>query len=207
MHDLGSGALVDITRIGRSAEPRPQDSLIAGADVVAFSGDKLMGGPQAGLLVGRKAAIDPLRRHPLMRALRPDKLTMAGLEATLRLYLDPERAIAQIPTLRMLAQSAEEVSRRAIRLKAALSPGLACEVASSEARVGGGSLPGQDLESACLLVTPVDGDVQGFAARLRSGDRPVVARISGGRLLIDLFTISDGEVEILARQVNVAAGP
>jgi L-seryl-tRNA(Ser) seleniumtransferase len=207
MHDLGSGALMDFAAFGRGREPTPQESLAAGADLVAFSGDKLLGGPQAGLVVGRRAAIDPLRRHPLVRAMRLDKATLAALEATLRLYLDPPRAVREIPVLRMLAQTESEVAERARRLKAALDPTLAAELAPSEAQVGGGSLPGEGLASASVVVGPPDGGVTDFAARLRQGTPPVVGRLAGGRLVLDLFTVADAEVEALAAQVSRAARP
>lgn len=207
MHDLGGGALIDLAALGRSAEPTPQASLAAGADLVAFSGDKLMGGPQAGLLIGGHAAVDPLRRHPLVRALRPDKTTLAGLEATLRLYRDPARAVAEIPTLRMLAQTAAEVAERCVRLHAALAPGLDAEIAPCTAQVGGGSLPGEALPSWSLAIAAAQGDPGALAARLRAGDPAVVGRIGDGRLILDLFTVADEEVALVARRLNAAALP
>jgi L-seryl-tRNA(Ser) seleniumtransferase len=204
MHDLGSGALLDLASLGRPAEPRPQESLAAGADLAAFSGDKLMGGPQAGLLVGRKAVIDPLRRHPLVRALRPDKATLAALEATLRLYRDPARATAEIPVLRMLAQTPAEVAARAGRVAALLAPGVATEIEPSIAQVGGGSLPGEGLESRSLVLSAPRSELEPLAARLRAGTPPVVGRLAGGRLLLDLFTVADEEVDALAAAVCAA---
>jgi len=205
MHDLGGGALVDLARLGRAAEPRPQDSLAAGADLVAFSGDKLMGGPQAGLLVGRRALVDPLRRHPLVRALRPDKTTLAGVEATLQLYRDPDRAALEIPTLRMLAQTAAQVAQRAMRLHAAVAPELAAEITPSIAQVGGGSLPGEALQSWSVTLDSAGRDPGALAARLRAGAPAVVGRITAGRLALDLFTVADEEVELLAGRLNAAA--
>ncbi|MBV8681382.1 MAG: L-seryl-tRNA(Sec) selenium transferase [Caulobacteraceae bacterium] len=204
MHDLGSGALADLGRLGRTPEPRPQDSLLAGADLVAFSGDKLMGGPQAGLLVGRAAALDPLRRHPLMRALRLDKATLAGLEATFRLYRDPVRAVAEIPVLRMLAQSADQVAARAERLGDLLERAAPFEIRSSEAQVGGGSLPGEALASWAVALGETDARAESLGVRFRRGETPVIGRLSGGRLLLDLFTVADEEVEALATAVRAA---
>ena len=206
MHDLGSGDLADLARLGRAPEPRPKESLAAGADLVAFSGDKLMGGPQAGLLVGRAAALEPLRRHPLMRALRLDKATLAALEATLRLYRDPARAAIEIPVLRMLAQTAEQVAARAARLGDLLEGVVHFEIRPSEAQVGGGSLPGEALASWSLALGETDAQAEALAARLRSGATPIVSRLSGGRLLLDLFTVADEDVEALAAAVRTRGG-
>lgn len=205
LHDLGAGAMIDLARLGRTPEPRPQESLAAGADLTAFSGDKLMGGPQAGLLAGRARAIDPLRRHPLLRALRLDKTTLAGLEATLRLYRDPGRAAREIPTLRMLAQSLQEVERRAERLKALVGDAAVTRIERSTAQVGGGSLPGETLASCRLTVEAPDGDAAALAARLRTGEPAVVGRIAGGRLALDLFAVAEEEVETLAARLTEAA--
>ena len=207
MHDLGSGALADLSRLGRAPEPRPQESLAAGADLVAFSGDKLMGGPQAGLLVGRATALEPLRRHPLMRALRLDKATLAALEATLRLYRDPARAAAEVPVLRMLAQTAEQVAARATRLGDLLEGRVPFEICASAAQVGGGSLPGEALASWSLVLGETGADAEPLAARLRAYAPPVIGRLSGGRLLLDLFTVADDEVEALGAAIRSAAEP
>ncbi|HEY2049236.1 MAG TPA: L-seryl-tRNA(Sec) selenium transferase [Caulobacteraceae bacterium] len=206
MHDLGSGALADLAKLGRASEPRAQDSLCAGADLVAFSGDKLMGGPQAGILVGRASVLAPLRRHPLMRALRLDKATLAALEATLRLYRDPVRAAREIPVLRMLAQTSEDVAARAARLAGLLEAVVPADIRPSEAQVGGGSLPGEALASWSLALGETDAEAEALAARLRSGVTPVAGRLSGGRLLLDLFTVADEEVVDLATAVRGAHG-
>ena len=202
MEDLGSGALLDLSRFGRPREPTVRERLEAGCDLVAFSGDKLMGGPQAGLLVGREAAVAPLRRHPLMRAVRPDKLTLAALEATLRLHRDPERAAREMPVLRMLAQTPAELQARAERLRAALS-GLKAMVEPSEAYAGGGSLPGEAMESRAVTLAAADGP-DALAARLRAGEPAVVGRVAHGRLWLDVLTVADGEVEALAATVRSA---
>jgi L-seryl-tRNA(Ser) seleniumtransferase len=181
--DLGSGALVPSNRVllGDS-EPTAQESLRAGADLVCFSGDKLLGGPQAGIVVGRADLVERLRRHPLQRALRIDKLSLAALEGTLLLHLE---APEQVPVLRMLAQDAETVRARAERLAAATGG----SVEETVARVGGGALPLAELQSfACSLEAEL-------AAPLRTGEPPVVGIVRDGRLLLDCLTLTDAEAE------------
>ena len=185
--DLGSGVLVEL-----EDEPSARDALAAGADLVCFSGDKLLGGPQAGIVVGRGELVERLRRHPLQRALRADKLTLAALEATLALYLDPERAAREIPVLRMLAEPANAVRARAERL-AGLVGG---DVEQTVGRVGGGALPLAELPSFACSVE------EELAARLRDADPPVVALVRDGRCLLDCRTIAAAEVEEVARAVT-----
>jgi L-seryl-tRNA(Ser) seleniumtransferase len=187
--DLGSGAFVPL-----EDEPSARDSLAAGADLVCFSGDKLLGGPQAGIVVGRAALVERLRRHPLQRALRADKLTLAALEGTLALYLDPERARRELPVLRMLAESGAEVRRRAERLAEL----VAGEVEQTVARVGGGALPLAELDSwACAIE-------ESLAAPLRACDPPVVGVVRDGRLLLDCRTLADAEVDEVAAAIAAA---
>jgi L-seryl-tRNA(Ser) seleniumtransferase len=181
--DLGSGALGDI-----GDEPTARESLAAGADLVCFSGDKLLGGPQAGIVIGRAELVERLRRHPLQRALRADKLTLAALEGTLALHLD---APEQIPVLRMLREDANSIRARADRL-AQLVDG---EVEETIARAGGGALPLAELPSFACAVE------EELAARLRVGDPPVVAVVRDGRTLLDCRTIADDEVDEVARAV------
>ncbi len=191
--DLGSGALVE-TLVGD--EPTARESLAAGADLVCFSGDKLLGGPQAGIIVGRADLVERLRRHPLQRALRADKLTLAALEATLAVYLDPARATKEIPVLRELADSADVVRARAERL-AGLVGG---EVEQTVARVGGGALPLADLPSfACAIE-------EELAVPLREVDPPVIGLVRDGRCLLDCRTLSDAEVDQVADSVAAARG-
>ena len=190
--DLGSGALV----AGRSGllgdEPTARESLTGGADLVCFSGDKLLGGPQAGIVVGRAGLVERLRRHPLQRALRADKLTLAALEGTLALYLDPERALREVPVLRMAREPAAGVRARAERLAAATGG----EVEETLARIGGGALPLVELPSfACALD-------EELAAPLRAGDPPVVGVVRDGRLLLDCRTLADDEVAEAAEAVS-----
>ena len=184
--DLSSGALVDV-----GDEPTARQSLDAGADLVCFSGDKLLGGPQAGIVVGRADLVEALRRHPLQRALRADKLTIAALEGTLTLYLDDPR---KIPVLRMLGDDAASVQRRAQRL-AELVGG---EVEETVARAGGGALPLAELPSYACAVE------EELAAKLRRADPPVIAVIRDGRTLLDCRTLTDAEVDEVANAVATA---
>ena len=189
--DLGSGAFVPL-----HDEPSARESLAAGADLVCFSGDKLLGGPQAGIVAGRADLVERLRRHPLQRALRADKLTLAALEGTLTLYLDPERAQREIPVLRMLREPVEVVRARAERL-ASLVGGT---VEETVARVGGGALPLVELESFACAVE------EQLAGPLRLGEPPVVGVVRDGRLLLDCRTLADGEVDETAAAVAAARG-
>jgi L-seryl-tRNA(Ser) seleniumtransferase len=192
--DLGSGALEPSGSEPRSRtwseEPTARESLAAGADVVCFSGDKLLGGPQAGIVVGRADLVERLRRHPLQRALRPDKLSLAALEGTLALYRAGRAG--EIPVLRMLGEPAEEVRRRAERLAELTG----AEVETTTARVGGGALPLAEVESyACALEIEL-------ADPLRRGDPPVVGIVREGRLLLDCRTLTEAEVDEVAEAVR-----
>jgi len=204
MHDLGGGALIDPQTLGRMHEPTVQDCLKAGADIVAFSGDKLMGGPQAGLVVGVERAIAPLRRHPLMRALRLDKTTLAALEATLRLYRDPETAIRRIPALRMLAQTEAALRARACGLAQLLDGAAGVEVEPCHGYAGGGALPEQRLASWAVAVSHAERAPDALAAELRTGRPAVVGRVSGGKFILDMLTVADEEVIELAAAVRAA---
>jgi len=187
--DLGSGALARV-----EDEPAVRASIEAGADLVCFSGDKLLGGPQAGIVVGAPKLVERLRRHPLQRAVRADKLTLAALEGTLALYLDPERAAREVPVLRMASEVAEAVRARAGRL-AELVGG---EVEETVARVGGGALPLAELPSCACAVA------EELAGPLRAGEPPVIGVVRDGRLLLDCRTLSDAEVEEAAVAVMSA---
>ena len=195
--DLGSGALT-ADPIYRG-EPDVRSSVAAGVDVTCFSSDKLMGGPQGGLLVGAAEAISRCRRHPLMRALRPDKLTIAALEATLALHRDPAAARTSIPTLAMLAADPDTLRARADRLAAA----VAGEVVATTGRVGGGSLPLEELPSMAVALDAPDG-ADALAARLRTCDPHVVARVADGRVLLDVLTLSDDDLALLPSLVERA---
>jgi L-seryl-tRNA(Ser) seleniumtransferase len=186
VEDAGSGALTQM-----QDEAPVRESIEAGADLVCFSGDKLLGGPQAGIVVGRAELVERLRRHPLQRALRADKLTLAALEGTLGLYLEPERALREIPVLRMLAEPVEAVHGRAERL-AGLVDG---RVEETVGRVGGGALPLAELPSFACAVE------EELAAPLRSGEPPVIGVVRDGVLLLDCRTLSEADVDEVARAV------
>ncbi len=195
--DLGSGALTG-DPIYRG-EPDVRSSVAAGVDVTCFSSDKLMGGPQGGVLVGTADAIGRCRKHPLMRALRPDKLTIAALEATLALHREPEEARRSIPTLAMLAADAETLRTRAERLAAAIGG----EVVPTVGRVGGGSLPIEELASLAVALDAPDGP-DALNARLRGGDPHVAARVADGRVLLDVLTLSADDLAVLPALVEAA---
>lgn len=192
--DLGSGALVD-DPVYRG-EPDVRASVGAGVDVACFSGDKLLGGPQAGILVGTNEAIRRCRAHPLMRALRPDKLTVAALEATLALHRDPAAARERIPTLRMLSTPPDELRRRAEQLAGEIGG----DVVATVGRVGGGSLPLAEIPSYAVALPASDGE-DATAAMLRALDPSVVARVYDGRVLLDVLTMSRLELAELARML------
>jgi L-seryl-tRNA(Ser) seleniumtransferase len=193
MVDLGAGALIDLTAYGLPREPLPQESLAAGADVVTFSGDKLLGGPQAGLIVGTRAAISRIRKDPLKRALRVSKLTLAALEATLRIYASNHRLPERLPTLALLARTRDDVCSTAERLHAplaaSLGPDFAVSVEDCASQIGSGSMPVERLSSAALVVRPVGrvrgSVIAGLEARLRMLPVPVIGRIADGALWLD----------------------
>jgi len=195
--DAGSGALFDLAPLGLAGEPVIRDSIAKGADVVSFSGDKLLGSSQAGLVVGRRAAVERLRRHPLYRALRADKLALAALEATLEAYRRGA-AGAEVPALRMLSAAREEVEARARafgqRLRARLpEAALDFEIVEGESAVGGGSAPTTHPPTALLALTHATLSAAALDERLRKGEPPVVARILGDRVVLDLRTVADAE--------------
>jgi len=198
--DVGSGVLAELDVL--ADEPAVRRSVRAGAALVCFSGDKLLGGPQAGLLAGRADAVARARAHPLARALRLDKLGLAALEATLRLYRDPERARREVPVLAMLTAPEAELAERAARLVARIGP--AAEVVEATARVGGGALPLLELPGPAVAVRARSADA--LAAALRAGDPPLIGRIDAGRLLLDPRTLAEDEIDHAARAVVSALG-
>jgi len=194
--DVGSGVLAGELELLRE-EPAVRRSVQAGAALVCFSGDKLLGGPQAGLIVGQADAVAAARAHPLARALRLDKLSLAALEATLQLYRDPERARREIPVLAMLTADEETLRARAARLAAAI--GTPAVVVAATARVGGGALPLLELPGPAVAVALPGVSADDLAARLRAADPPVVGRIEDGRLLLDPRTLADDELPLVAQ--------
>lgn len=209
VEDLGSGLLLDPGLLGID-EPGVAASVAAGADIVTFSGDKLLGGPQAGIIVGRLAAVETLARHPLMRAVRPDKVTLATLESVLKLYRDPRKALTDIPTLAMLSQSKETLRLRAGNLadkfSAALDEGAVIEVREDYSEAGGGSLPLAQFPTWVVTLRKLPGGVASVEANLRRQDPPVIARIKDDALIFDPRTVDDEDFDALARLVATAAG-
>jgi L-seryl-tRNA(Ser) seleniumtransferase len=204
IEDLGSGALLDTRPYGLKPEPRVQHSLRAGADLVLCSGDKLLGGPQCGLILGTQALVARVIRHPLARVVRVDKMTLSALAATLQVYLRGD-ATEQIPIWRMLAARGDELRARAEAWAQALpSDDAEGEVMPGESTVGGGSLPGETLPTFVLSVRPRRARVVAVASRLRTGDPPVVARIEANRLLLDPRTVLPSQDRALLAQLRWA---
>jgi L-seryl-tRNA(Ser) seleniumtransferase len=209
MDDLGSGCLVDLAPHGLPGESTVQQAVAAGAALVTFSGDKLLGGPQAGFILGRGDLIARIRQNPLHRAMRIDKLTLAGIEATLRLYLEGERGWRRIPTLAMITAPLGEVRSRARRALRRLAPATreawSPAVVPSSCQVGGGALPVEPLPSAALALGAPGRPAHRLEEALRRGPTPVVGRMLEGRLLLDMRTVADADVAALASAVDAAA--
>lgn len=189
IYDVGGGLAVDLSGFGLRGEPLVQEAIATGADAVIFSGDKLLGGPQAGILVGTTGMISACRRNPLARALRADKLTLAALEATLALYADPAQALDEVPVLTMLTATPEQLRERAERLAGRCPVALGAVVVPGTSAVGGGAFPEAALPTSLVSLDPGALGADGFALRLRLGDPPVITRISGGRVLLDPRTL------------------
>jgi L-seryl-tRNA(Ser) seleniumtransferase len=203
LHDLGSGSLLDTAAYGLAPEPRIQDSLRAGTDLLACSGDKLLGGPQAGLLLGRAEVVDRVMKHPLARAVRIDKLTLAALTATLDSYLT--QSVAELPIWNMLGASAEAMATRALAWQRSLmNRGIAADLVPAESTVGGGSLPGERLPTTALAITPRPGRAANLLQRLREHDPPVIGRIEQERVLLDPRTVLPDEDDALLDAVVAA---
>jgi L-seryl-tRNA(Ser) seleniumtransferase len=203
LHDLGSGSLLETASYGLAEEPRIQDSIRSGADLVACSGDKLLGGPQAGLLLGRAALVERAMKHPLARALRVDKLTLAALIATLDLYLT--QSLSRLPVWDMLGASTESIGARARAWQSRLMErGAAVEVVAAESTVGGGSLPGERLATMALAITPARGGAAELLRRLREHEPPVIGRIVEERVLLDPRTVLPDEDDAVIDAVLAA---
>lgn len=209
MEDLGSGAIFDFSAAGMPGTPTVRQALSQGPGIVTVSGDKLLGGPQAGIIAGRKDLVDPLKKHPLSRALRIDKLCLAALSATLALYADERRAAASVPVLAMMTEGEEAVRARARKLvrrvRKAGGAGLLLSVERADSSPGGGAMPEVRIPTACVAVSHPGMRVEELEERLRRGDPPVVARIAKGKLLLDMRTVRDGEVADLAAALLAAA--
>lgn len=201
MTDLGSGCMINLQKYGIYDEPAVQDVVGSGADIVTFSGDKLLGGPQSGIILGRKKFVQKIQKSPLLRAVRVDKLTLASLEATFMQYLDEVQACREIPTLRMLTQPLDSIKRRAGKMSTSLKKGIAgrasVEVLADHSRAGGGSLPEADFPTFVMSVKPLTISLNTLERKLRRGIPPVIARIKGDALLFDARTVQDKEVKTL----------
>ncbi|HWR62092.1 MAG TPA: L-seryl-tRNA(Sec) selenium transferase [Clostridia bacterium] len=210
IEDLGSGMLMELTEYGLPYEPTVQQAVKAGMDVVTFSGDKMLGGPQAGIIVGCKDYVDRMKKNPLTRAVRIDKLTLAALEGTLRLYLDKELALKEIPVLKMLTCDIGELGRRARRLLArirkALGERAAITIEDEFSEVGGGSMPLHKMPTKAVVLELKDASLAELEKKLRAYKTPVVARISRDRLMLDVRTITDDEFETVEAALVWAFG-
>lgn len=208
MEDLGSGCLVDLSQYGLYGEPTVKSVIEAGADIVTFSGDKLLGGPQMGIIVGKRKFLEPMQKHPLLRAIRVDKLSLAALEATLKLYVLGE--LEKLPVFRMLAQDMKTLRRRANEvakaIKKLLGEGADVWTMRSSSKVGGGSLPQAELESFVVAIKPHKLTPGELAKRLAKVDVPVVARIQDDALLLDLRTVFPEQQKVLVESVKKAVG-
>ena len=203
--DIGSGAVIDLAPYGVHDEPLAAESIATGADVVLFSGDKLMGGPQSGIIIGKKREIECIARHPMARALRIDKLTLAALGATLRLLRDPQQAAHQIPLLQLLATPLENLRLRAESIASQLGrvEGIAkAEAVEEEAFLGGGSVPTQQIRTWCVALDLANESLDTFHRRLRTGTPSVVGRVQKGQLLIDLRSVPPRQDEQIVRSIG-----
>jgi L-seryl-tRNA(Ser) seleniumtransferase len=210
IEDLGSGALTDLSALGVEPEPTVRESLTAGCDVVTFSGDKLLGATQAGLILGRKRRVDRLRRDPLARALRVDKLTLAALEATLPAYSDPARAMREVPALRMIGRPEAELEQRARSLADAIRgrlPGLRVAVERGAGEVGGGALPLQRLPGWVVAIGHADLATEELERRARAADPPLIGFIRTGTFRLDVRTLADDEMDEVVAALEQAQGP
>ncbi len=206
MEDLGSGCFVDLSKYGLTKEPTVQEVLSSGVDIVSFSGDKLLGGPQAGIILGRKELVEAVRKNQLNRALRIDKLTLLALEHTLRLYRDEETAIKEIPTLRMICQSYGELKRKAQRLLRKIgrfdTQNFTVHRSEASSKVGGGALPLLELPSAAVCLAPRKMATHEMEQRLRKWDPPIICRVDNDELLLDVRTILDDELATVAQAIK-----
>lgn len=204
IEDIGSGVLVDLSKYGLEYEPTVQDSIKAGVDIVSFSGDKLLGGPQAGIIVGKKKYIDKMKKNPLTRAFRIDKFTATILEMIFKEYLNEEDAVKNIPTLSLITRDLKEIEKNANTLYEKLDVLKDVAIINIEdtlSQIGGGSLPMERLNSKCVSITPKNMSTASLEEKLRLDENPVVGRISDNKLIIDMRTILDDEIDILSKKL------
>ncbi|QJA07979.1 L-seryl-tRNA(Sec) selenium transferase [Romboutsia sp. CE17] len=207
VEDLGSGVLIDLSKYGLSYEPTVLDSIKKGVDIVTFSGDKMLGGPQAGIIVGKKEYIDKMKKNQLTRALRVDKITIAALEATFRLYLDEKKAVKEIPTLRMLTYSLDELKDRAKKFLDMLNKlklNIDIKLEEGFSQVGGGSMPIERMNTYLISLRPNNISVSSLEEKLRLSNSHIIGRISEDRYLLDVRTIFDNQFEIIAKEIKNA---
>lgn len=205
VEDLGSGVFIDLSKYGLSYEPTVLDSLRSGADIVTFSGDKMLGGPQAGIIVGKKEYIEKMKKHQLTRALRVDKLTICALEATLRMYLDEEKAIKEIPTLRMLTYSISDLEKKANCLyKKIIEKNIDANIYIEDglSQVGGGSMPLETIKTKVIAITPNNMSVSSLEKKLRLSDSHIIARVYDNKYVLDVRTIFEDEYDIIAKELK-----
>ncbi|MBW1897372.1 MAG: L-seryl-tRNA(Sec) selenium transferase, partial [Deltaproteobacteria bacterium] len=202
MNDLGSGSFIDFLKYGLMKEPTVQETVATGVDVATFSGDKMLGGPQAGIIVGKKDVIDRIKKNPINRALRIDKMTLAALESTLHLYRDEAKAVSEIPTLRMLTSSPKVLANRAQRLRRRLkklnSQRLQVVIVTASSRVGGGALPLQELPTKCVSVEIEGMSANAIEGALRKATPPIIGHIENDLFLMDVRTVLDEEIPVIA---------
>lgn len=209
IEDLGSGVLIDLSKYGLEYEPTVQDSIKKGVDVITFSGDKLLGGPQAGIIVGKKEYIEEMKKNQLTRALRIDKFTISALEATLKLYLDEKMAIENIPTLKMLTTDIQILDERANQLKNMIQnnidiDSLMVEIVDDFSQVGGGSLPLERIPTKCLTMWSTELNVNYLEKKLRDFEVPIITRINNDKIYIDLRTVKDEELNMILKGIEFA---
>ncbi|NNL78288.1 MAG: L-seryl-tRNA(Sec) selenium transferase, partial [Desulfobacterales bacterium] len=206
MEDLGSGTFIDFSKYGLAKEPTVQESVATGADVITFSGDKLLGGPQAGIIIGKKSVLDQIKKNPLARALRIDKLTLAALETTLRLYRDAEQAVSGIPTLRMLTMGIDEIEKKASLLRDSLKKirdsRLQVDLVALSSKAGGGALPLLELPSKCLAIQIRDLSANTLEKNMRGNKPPIIGRIENDAFIIDPRTLQDADFPIIRSAID-----
>ena len=208
IEDLGSGVLIDLRKYGITYEPTVQESVQAGVDVITFSGDKLLGASQAGIIVGKKYYIDKMKKNPLTRALRVDKLTMVALEATLRLYLNMDDVVSKIPTLRMITESTKSITRRSEVLFGKIkqiSGGLTINITDDFSQVGGGSLPLEKLTTKVITISSSNISTTKLEEGLRNYETPIITRIQGNKIIMDVRTIDEKEYEVICEALDSVA--